>query len=80
NEDITGMPWPEKAERTARLSECAAVIRALLDGETVTHRGRVTVVDAKLYSRPAKAPLLLAGPVTTKTARKLPLIHICRCR
>nr|USU33079.1 TIGR03885 family FMN-dependent LLM class oxidoreductase [Methylobacterium sp. OTU13CASTA1] len=71
NEDITGMPWPEKAERTARLSECAAVIRALFDGETVTHRGRVTVVDAKLYSRPAKAPLLLAGAVTTETARKV---------
>jgi coenzyme F420-dependent glucose-6-phosphate dehydrogenase len=28
---------------------------ALLHGETVTHRGRVTVLDAKLYSRPATA-------------------------
>ncbi|MHC2086146.1 TIGR03885 family FMN-dependent LLM class oxidoreductase [Methylobacterium sp. CM6244] len=71
NEDITGMAWPEKAERTARLAECAAVIRALFEGETVTHRGRVTVVDAKLYSRPAKAPLLLAGAVTAETARKV---------
>ncbi len=69
NEDVTGLPWPEKAERTARLGECAAVIRALFEGETVTHRGRVTVVDAKLYSRPKKAPLLVAGAVTPDTAR-----------
>src|SRR3712207_1221955 len=46
NEAITGLPWPEKAERNARLEECAAVMRALLAGETVTHRGRVTVVEA----------------------------------
>ena len=69
NEDVTGLPWPEKAERTARLGECAAVIRALLAGETVTHRGRITVVDAKLYSRPERAPRLLAGAVTPETAR-----------
>jgi G6PDH family F420-dependent oxidoreductase len=66
---VTGLPWPEKADRTARLGECAAVIRALFEGETVTHRGRVTVVDAKLYSRPKKAPLLVAGAVTPDTAR-----------
>src|SRR3954469_11784021 len=50
NEDVAGLPWPDKAERNARLSECASIIRALLGGETVTHRGRVTVLDAKLYS------------------------------
>ncbi|MFC6775336.1 LLM class flavin-dependent oxidoreductase [Methylobacterium gregans] len=32
NEDVTGLPWPEKAERTARLAECAQVIRALFEG------------------------------------------------
>ena len=57
NEDITGLAWPEKAERNARLRECADVIRALLDGETVTHRGRITVVDAALQPpRPATGP------------------------
>ena len=25
NEDITGLPWPEKAERNARLEECAEI-------------------------------------------------------
>jgi coenzyme F420-dependent glucose-6-phosphate dehydrogenase len=68
NEDITGAPWPDKAERNARLAECAAIIRALLDGEAVTHRGRVTVIDAKLYTRPARGPLLLGAAVTEATA------------
>ncbi len=69
NEDVVGVPWPEKAERNARLRECAEVIRALLRGETVTHRGRVTLVDAQIYSRPAEPPLLLGAAVTAETAR-----------
>ncbi|WP_043345750.1 TIGR03885 family FMN-dependent LLM class oxidoreductase [Belnapia moabensis] len=68
NEDITGLAWPEKAERNARLHECADIIRALLAGETVTHHGRVIVVNAKLYSRPVQPPLLLGAAVTEATA------------
>lgn len=68
NEDITGLAWPEKHERNARLRECADVIRALLAGETVTHRGRITVAEAKLYSRPAQPPPLLGAAVTEATA------------
>jgi coenzyme F420-dependent glucose-6-phosphate dehydrogenase len=68
NEDITGTAWPPKAERNERLRECAAIIRALLDGETVTYRGLVTVVDAKLYSRPETPPLLLGAAVTESSA------------
>jgi coenzyme F420-dependent glucose-6-phosphate dehydrogenase len=68
NEDITGLAWPEKAERNARLHECASIIRALLDGETVSHQGRVTVVDAKLYSRPVQRVSLLGAAVTETTA------------
>ena len=30
NEDLTGEAWPEKAERNARLLECADIVRALL--------------------------------------------------
>ncbi|MBP0445276.1 TIGR03885 family FMN-dependent LLM class oxidoreductase [Roseomonas sp. SSH11] len=71
NEDITGLAWPEKAERNARLRECAAIIRALLAGETVSHHGRVTVVDAKLYSRPETPPPLLGAAVTEATAEEL---------
>jgi probable non-F420 flavinoid oxidoreductase len=68
NERITGQAWPEKPEREARVLECAAIIRALLSGATVTHRGRVTVVEAKLYTRPATPPLLLGAAVTEATA------------
>jgi probable non-F420 flavinoid oxidoreductase len=68
NEDMVGMPWPSKRERNARLKECAEIIRALLGGETVTHRGAVTVVDAKLYSLPATPPALFGAAVTETTA------------
>lgn len=69
NEAITGMPWPEKSERNARLAECVEVIRALFNGETVTHRGRVTVCEAKLYTRPAQPVPLYGAAVTAETAR-----------
>ena len=69
NESITGLHWPEKAERNARLGECVSIIRALLAGETVTHRGRVTCIEAKLYSRPKRPPLLIGAAVTEATAR-----------
>lgn len=68
NEAITGLPWPEKGERNARLKECAGIMKALFAGETVTHRGRVTVVEAKLYSRPAEMVPLLAAAVSAETA------------
>ena len=68
NEAITGMVWPDKQERNARLSECVEVIRALFAGETVTHRGRIDVVEAKLYSLPKRPPLLFGGAVTEETA------------
>jgi coenzyme F420-dependent glucose-6-phosphate dehydrogenase len=68
NEDITGLPWPEKVERNARLSECASIVAALLRGETVSHSGRVTVVNARLYSLPKAPPLLLGAAVTEATA------------
>ena len=68
NEAITGEYWPEKSERNARLSECVDIVRALFDGETVTHRGRVTVVEAKLYSRPQRPVPLFGAAVTSATA------------
>ncbi len=68
NEDLTGVAWPDKAERNARLRECADIIRALLKGETVTHRGRVTLVGGRLYSLPKAPPLLLGAAVTEATA------------
>jgi coenzyme F420-dependent glucose-6-phosphate dehydrogenase len=68
NEHITGQPWPAKADRNARLKECVDIIRALWDGQTVTHKGLVTVEEARLYSNPDKKPLLFGAAVTSKTA------------
>ena len=69
NERITGAPWPPKATRNARLAECAEVMRALWRGETVMHGGHVTVTGARLYSRPARPPLLFAAALSAHTAR-----------
>jgi coenzyme F420-dependent glucose-6-phosphate dehydrogenase len=71
NEGVTGLNWPPKPERNARLRECAEVMRALWAGETVTHRGRVTVEEARLYTRPARPPRVAGAAVTAETARWL---------
>ncbi|YAF96349.1 MAG: TIGR03885 family FMN-dependent LLM class oxidoreductase [Nodularia sp. CChRGM 3473] len=71
NEMITGDRWPVKAVRNARLKECADVIRALWAGETVTHDGLVCVEEAKLYTRPAVAPLIIGAAITPPTAEWL---------
>lgn len=68
NEHVTGDPWPDKPTRNARLRECADIIRALLDGDEVTHRGLVTVDRARLWTRPAEAPPLYATAVSPETA------------
>nr|WP_265595264.1 TIGR03885 family FMN-dependent LLM class oxidoreductase [Verrucomicrobium sp. BvORR106] len=68
NEKITGQPWPLKDIRNARLKECADIIRALWAGDTVTHRGLVTVEEAKLYTLPRQTPLLIGAAITEATA------------
>lgn len=71
NERITGDKWPCKSDRNVRLKECVDIMRALWAGETVTHRGLVTVEEAKLYSRPEVPPLIIGAAITTKTAEWL---------
>jgi len=68
NERITGEKWPIKSERNERLLECAQIIRRLLKGEKVTHHGRVTVEEAKLYTLPSVVPPLFGAAVTKETA------------
>lgn len=68
NEAITGAAWPPKAERNARLRECIEIMRALWAGETVTHRGLVTVQEARLYTRPADPPPLFVAALSEATA------------
>lgn len=71
NEAMTGDVWPDKPERNARLKECFDVMAALLRGETVTHRGRVTAIEARVWSLPDAPPPLLGAAVTEDTARFL---------
>ena len=69
NEHITGDGWLPKHVRDARLVECVEVIRALLDGEEVTHDGLVKVDRAKLWTLPDVKPLLIGPAVSATTAR-----------
>ena len=69
NEVITGQGWPPKADRNARLRECAAIMRALWAGDTVTHRGYVTVQNARLWDLPARPPMLLGAALSPETAK-----------
>jgi coenzyme F420-dependent glucose-6-phosphate dehydrogenase len=68
NEAVTGGPWPVKDQRNARLRECVEVMRALWAGETVTHRGLVTVEEARLWTLPARPPELFAAALSPETA------------
>src|SRR5688500_3561392 len=68
NEHITGDVWPPKEQRVARLLECVDVIRRLLAGEEVTHDGLVTVDRARVWSRPATPPPLVAAAVSPESA------------
>ena len=68
NERITGEKFPPKSERNARLQECVYVMRKLLAGERVSHRGLITVEEAKLYTRPDNPPLIIGAAVSEETA------------
>lgn len=69
NEAITGNAWPPKAARNERLKECADIMRALWRGETVTHRGRVTIQEARLYTLPEMPPALFGAALSPETAQ-----------
>ena len=71
NEHITGEKWPAKQDRNARLKECVEIMRRLWDGETVTHRGHVTVEEATLYTRPETPPPIIGAALSEETARWL---------
>jgi probable non-F420 flavinoid oxidoreductase len=68
NEHITADAWIPKKERQARLLECVEIIRKLWAGETVTHRDRVRVSNAKLYTRPKEPPVIIGAAVSAETA------------
>ena len=68
NEHITGDPWPNTAQRNARLKECVDIMRALFAGEVVDHDGLVRVDRARLWTLPESPPPLIAAAVSAETA------------
>jgi coenzyme F420-dependent glucose-6-phosphate dehydrogenase len=71
NEGITGERWPPKEDRNRRLRESVDIMRRLWDGQIVTLDGYNRVEEAKLYTRPAKPPLIIGAAITPGTARWL---------
>jgi len=72
NEQLVGAGWPSKAERNERLREGVQVLRALLAGERVDHRGPHLRVDgARVWDRAAVPPRLFGAAVGEPTARWL---------
>jgi len=69
NEAITGARWPVKSERNARLKQSVDLMRALWAGETVTSSGLVTTASTRLYSTPARPPLVVGAALSPETAR-----------
>jgi probable non-F420 flavinoid oxidoreductase len=71
NERVTGGEWPEKEERNQRLREGAEIMKSLLQGETVTRRGRISALRARVWSRPEDPVRIVGAALTTATARWL---------
>ena len=65
----TGL-WPGYSERQAQLQEAIALIRELMTGEKVTHRGTFYETHkAKLYTRPSEAvPIYVSSLVPNSAA------------
>ena len=63
NEHVVGARWPPPAVRREMLEEAVAIIRELLTGETVEHRGEHYEVDnARLFDAPpADVPIIVSG-------------------
>jgi probable non-F420 flavinoid oxidoreductase len=70
NEHVTGDPWPDKPTRERRLLESVDVIRRLLAGEEVSLEGTISVHRARVWSRPATPPRLIAAAITPESAAR----------
>jgi G6PDH family F420-dependent oxidoreductase len=70
NEHVTGAKWPPAAERQEMLEEAVAIIRELLSGQQLTHRGEYYQVDtARLYSLPETPPGIYVSGFGEDSAR-----------
>jgi G6PDH family F420-dependent oxidoreductase len=60
SEHIVGERWPGATERREMLEEAVTIIRALLDGGNLNHRGaHFRVENAELFTRPVTPPPIM---------------------
>jgi coenzyme F420-dependent glucose-6-phosphate dehydrogenase len=71
NERVAAATWPDKRERNERLFAGAQVVRALLNGERVSHPGAPRTSEARLWCGPAQPPRLMGAATTAATAEWL---------
>lgn len=75
NEIPAGMRWPSVSEQLRRTEEALEIIKRLLDGETVTFKGKYFTTDsARLYLRTKRRPpvyLSAFGPEAAEIAGRL---------
>ncbi len=75
NEHVTGAKWPSPDVRLEMLEEAVGIIRKLLAGGLVSHRGHYYDVEgARLYTRPDEAPpiyVAAAGKRSTALAGRI---------
>lgn len=69
NEQAFGRRWPSSTERREYLAEAVKVLRALLKGEVVNHRGeRWQVEDLRLRTLPSEPPAIYIASSGKRTA------------
>lgn len=75
NEHILGHRWPPADVRLEMLEEAVEIVRRLLTGESVTHRGEhYTVEDARLFDLPSTLPPIVMsafGPEAASLAARI---------
>jgi G6PDH family F420-dependent oxidoreductase len=75
NEHVVGRGWPPADVRHEMLEDAIAIIRPMLAGETVTHRGKhLDAEAAKVWDLPADPPplgLAVSGPRSSRLAGEL---------
>ncbi|MGE3272612.1 MAG: TIGR03557 family F420-dependent LLM class oxidoreductase [Chloroflexota bacterium] len=70
NEHILGGAWPSAAVRREMLDEAIEVIRALWQGDFVSHRGPYyTVENARIYSLPQQPPPIYVAASGERSAQ-----------
>ena len=70
NEVPMGGEWPSKETRDQRLIEGSAMVRRLLQGDTVISEGPISARRARIWVRPPQVPTLFGAAMTEATARQ----------